>query len=45
MAKYMANYRAHRKGMSPDEVADYYTNWAENKKYEQVDKTFTIMMF
>ncbi|XP_060581812.1 uncharacterized protein LOC132738345 [Ruditapes philippinarum] len=35
MAKYMANYRAHRKGMSPDEVADYYTNWAENKKYEQ----------
>ncbi|XP_052794078.1 uncharacterized protein LOC128227502 isoform X2 [Mya arenaria] len=35
MAKYMANYRAHRKGMTPDEVADYYSKWADAQKYEQ----------
>lgn len=35
MAKYMANYRAHRKGMAPQEVADYYTEWAENEKYDE----------
>ncbi|XP_045206788.2 methyltransferase-like protein 27 isoform X2 [Mercenaria mercenaria] len=35
MAKYMANYRAHRKGMSPLEVADYYSHWAENMKYDE----------
>lgn len=35
MAKYMANYQAHRKGMTPQEVADYYSQWAESKKYDQ----------
>ena len=36
MAKYMANYGAHRKGMTPEDVANYYTKWADNQKYEQV---------
>jgi len=36
MTKYMANYRAHRKGMTPEEVADYYTVWADTNKYEEV---------
>ncbi|XP_053399570.1 methyltransferase-like protein 27 [Mercenaria mercenaria] len=35
MAKYIDQYRALMRGMSPEEVADYYTNWAENTKYDQ----------
>ncbi|KAL4230999.1 ubiE/COQ5 methyltransferase [Mactra antiquata] len=35
MAKYMANYRAHRKGMTPEEVAEYYTEWSVNGSYDQ----------
>lgn len=35
MAKYMANYKAHRKGMSPQDVAEYYSAWAQGNKYEQ----------
>ncbi|KAH3834947.1 hypothetical protein DPMN_108280 [Dreissena polymorpha] len=34
MAKYMANYRAHRKGMTPEEVADYYSHWADTQQYD-----------
>lgn len=41
MAKYMANFRAHRKGITPQEMADYYSQWADNLKYEQV--TVAIM--
>lgn len=36
MAKYLANYRAHRKGITPKEMADYYSQWADSLKYEQV---------
>lgn len=38
MAKYMANYGAHRKGMTTEEVTEYYTKWSESSKYEQVLK-------
>ncbi|XP_052279196.1 methyltransferase-like protein 27 isoform X2 [Dreissena polymorpha] len=34
MEKYTANCKAHRKGMAPEEVAEYYTTWAENQQYD-----------
>jgi len=36
MAKYLANYRAHRKGITAQEMSDYYTEWADDQKYEEV---------
>ncbi|XP_060581810.1 methyltransferase-like protein 27 [Ruditapes philippinarum] len=33
--KYDANLGAHREGMTPEEVATYYSEWARNKKYDE----------
>lgn len=35
-AKYLVNAGAFRKGITPEENANYYTKWAENKQYEKV---------
>ncbi|WAR24861.1 MET27-like protein [Mya arenaria] len=35
MAGYLANFHAHWKGMTPDEVTDYYSKWADTQKYDQ----------
>ncbi|XP_053400588.1 methyltransferase-like protein 27 [Mercenaria mercenaria] len=35
MAKNLVNYYSGLKGMSPEEIADYYSRWAENMKYDQ----------
>ena len=34
-AAYLANYGAHRVGISKDESRDYYTYWAESGGYEK----------
>jgi len=33
---YCANYGAHRAGMSKEEVAEYYSKWANDGQYESV---------
>ncbi|KAL4231000.1 hypothetical protein ACF0H5_011373 [Mactra antiquata] len=35
MSNYVTNYRSHVKGMTPEEVADYYTQWSINDTYDQ----------
>ena len=36
VAAYAQNYGAHREGISREEVAQYYTQWANSNKYEMV---------
>ena len=33
---YSANYRAHKEGMTQEDVAEYYSKWADSGKYEEV---------
>lgn len=33
---YSANYGAHKEGMTRQDVADYYSKWAESGGYEKV---------
>lgn len=32
---YSANYRAHKEGMTKEDVAEYYSEWADSGKYEE----------
>ena len=43
MAKYEANLGAHKEGMTPEEVADYYSEWAKNKRYDEVSEVVIIL--
>lgn len=43
MAKYLANYRAHRKGITPEEMADYYSHWADSLQYEKVSLSVYLL--
>mgnify|MGYP003692183621 CR=1 FL=1 len=36
VAAYAQNYGAHREGISREEVAQYYTQWAKSNKYDMV---------
>jgi hypothetical protein len=42
--KYDANLGAHREGMTPEEVATYYSEWARNKKYDEVSEALWIFV-
>lgn len=44
-AKYDASCWDETKGMSDQEVADYYSTWAVNGKYDQVIKKSIHMTF
>jgi hypothetical protein len=37
---YSANYRAHTEGMTKEDVAEYYSKWADSGKYEEVIHVF-----
>ena len=43
MEKYMNNAKAFRKGITPQEMADYYTQWADSLKYEQVGEMLVLI--